>query len=54
MGLLFGGTKLGVISTIFSIVGAIFVGVGSVGSTLNNNVVVAKTAEETTKQILSE
>lgn len=51
---MFGTTKLGIVSTIISIVGAVLVGVGSVGSTLSNNAVVINTAQETAKEILSE
>lgn len=51
---IFGGTKLGLVSTIVSIVGTVLVGAGSIGSTLNNNIVVKKTAEETCLKQISQ
>ena len=43
---LFGGTKLGIASTILSVIGAILVGAGSIGATLNGNVVMTKELSE--------
>ena len=51
---LFGGTKLGFISTIITILGTVLVGVGGIGSTINNNVVVWDAATDHAKKQIVE
>ena len=51
---MFGETKLGIASTILSIVGAICVGLGSIGGTLNGNAIMKETVAETTRNYISE
>ena len=47
---LFGGTKLGFISTIVTILGTVLVGIGGIGSTINNNIVVCDAAIDHVKK----
>lgn len=50
----FGGTKLGFISTTLSIIGAILVGAGSIGTTMNNNALVKSEVAKAAAQAVAE
>ena len=51
---MFGSTKLGFVSTVLSIVGAILVGAGSIGTTMNNNALVKNEVAKAAAEAIAE